>query len=352
MAKSNIYDIAKAAGVSPSTVSRVLNSNKHVKQTTREKVLAVIEENKYRPNALARNLSTGEASTIVFIVPDIDNHFFIKILQGISDVAMECGYNVCMYDTDEDVGREKKVLSSLSPELIKGIIVIPVLEDNDETKQQLILFEERGIPVVLLERDIAGSGFDGVFSDDCNASLSAVECLINEGHRNIAAITGNLATSSGRERFEGYKKALEKFGIPFNADYVVEGNFRLQEAYDAMETLMKLTPRPTAIFTASNMTTLGCLRYMKEHGMRMCRDISIVGFDDVHLLLDVDMMQTVMSRSEYMLGSESMRLLNTRFTEGILPEVDRGIVRRHTVKMQLEKRGSEKFRDFENDLDE
>jgi len=347
MSQSNIYDIAKAAGVSPATVSRVLNDNRHVKQSTKEKVLAVIEKTGYRPNALARNLSTGEASTIVFVVPDIDNHFFIKILQGITDVAMDCGYNVCMYDTGEDAEREKKVLSSLSAELIKGLIVIPVLEENLDTKEQLTLFEKRGVPVVLLDRDISGSEFDGVFSDDINDSLQAVECLIAEGHRNIATITGPLTTRPGRERYEGYKRALEKFDIPRNPDYVVNGSFQLQEAYEAMEKLMQVTPRPTAIFTTSNMTTLGCLRYMKDHGIRMCHDISIVGFDDVHLLLDVDMMQTVMSRSEYMLGSEAMRLLNLRFAEGILPEIERGIVRRHTVKTQLVKRGSEKFHSFE-----
>lgn len=347
MSSINIYDIAKAAEVSPATVSRVLNDNDNVKQSTKEKVLAIIEEKGYKPNAIARNLSNGGSNTIAFVVPDIDNQFFIKLLHGITAVAMDCDYNVSMYDTGEDICREKKVLSSLGAEMIKGLIIIPVEEENRQTKEQLLQFEKNGVPFVLIDRDIAGCVFDGVFSDDNNGTAEAVECLITEGHRDIAIITGPLTSRPGRERYVGYKKALKTAGIELNPNYVVNGGFRIQESYYAMKKLMQMKPRPTAIFASNNLTTLGCLKYMKEHNLRMSEDVSIVSFDDIPELAYTDISLTAVTRPVYDLGYDAMNLLKLRFEEGAQLEDGRNIVRRHFVKTQLVRRGSETFRSFE-----
>ena len=352
MANPNIYDIAKLAGVSPATVSRVLNGNNIVKQATKEKVLSIIEAEGYKPNIFARNLSNGDSNTIAFVVPDIDNQFFIKLLHGITAVAMDANLNVCMYDTCEDVEREHKVLSSISTEMIKGLIIIPVSEENAETKEKLEQYEDQGVPVVLIDRDVIGCGFDGVFSDDIHGSEEAVECLIKQGHKNIAIITGPQTSRPGRERYKGYERALEKAGIAINPQYVVDGAFRVYESYNAMKSLMQLSPRPTAIFTSNNLSTLGCLKYLKEHGMRLIEDISIVGFDDIPELTYTDISLSVVTRPVYELGCEAMNLLKLRFSEDALPVRDRSIVRRHTAKTQLIRRGSEMFREFEGGLGE
>jgi len=342
-----IYDIAKAANVAPSTVSRVINGNKNVKQSTREKVEAIIKEAGYTPNVLARNLSVGDSNTIAFVVPDIDNQFFTTLLHGITDMAMEIDANVFMFGTDENIEREQKVLSSLTSEMIKGIIIIPVLEENRTTKEKLTKFEESGIPVVLIDRDVIGSGFDGIFSEDSNGSAQAVELLIAEGHSNIAIITGPLTSYPGRERFKGYERALADNNITLNQEYVVNGGFRVQESYNAMKKIMQLEPRPTAIFTSNNLTTLGCLKYMKEHNMHIYEDISLVGFDDIPELTYTDINLTVVTRPVYKMGCDAMNLLKMRFPGSELSEGDRGIVRRHLVKTQIIKRGSEKYRPFE-----
>lgn len=339
----NIYDIAKEAGVSPSTVSRVLNNKDHVKASTREKILRVIEGKSYRPNSLARNLSVGTSRNIAFLVPDIENPFFSKILHGISDCAIEKDYNVFMFGTDENTEREHKVLENLKPEMMKGLIITPVSAVDTETAERLKQFEKQGIPIVLVDRDIRGYKFDGVFSDDENGACEAVECLIQEGHRRIGVITGPSTSKPGNDRRIGYKRALEKNGIEVDEQYIVSGGFKEEGAYQAMRRLMSLDEPPTAIFSCNNMTTLGCLRYMQENDLKLVRDISMVSFDDIKELEYTDIRLTAVLRPIYEMGYEAMHLLERRYEEeDDKSGGERVFFRRHVVNSWLVKRGSEK----------
>lgn len=345
----NIYDIAKEAGVSPTTVSRVINGNKNVKEETRKKVLEVIKGNNYAPSSVARNLSIGESQNIAFIVPDIENPFFSKILHGITDRATEYNYNVFMFGTNEDSEREHRILESLKGELIKGIIIIPVSEIDKETAFRLNNFEREGIPVVLIDRDIKGSNFDGVFSEDVQGAYEAVECLIEEGHKKIAIITGPDTSRPGHDRLKGYKKALTSHKIPIIEEYIVNGEFREDESYNAMQTLMELKDPPTAVFTSNNMTTLGCLRYLKEKGMKLVEDVSLVGFDDIKELEYTDINLTVVTRPVYEMGREVMELLERRFRSKQEGGKEKLVTRRNCVRTWLIKRGSEKFKKFQEE---
>lgn len=345
----NIYDIAKEAGVSPTTVSRVINGNKNVKEETRKKVLEIIKDKNYAPSSVARNLSIGETQNIAFIVPDIENPFFSKILHGITDKASEYNYNVFMFGTNEDSEREHHILESLKGELIKGLIIIPVSETDKETASRLDNFEKESIPVVLIDRDIKGSGFDGVFSEDVQGACEAVECLIEEGHEKIAIISGPDTSRPGHDRLKGYKMALASHKIPLNEDYIVNGKFRVEESYNAMKALMELKNPPTAVFTSNNMTTLGCLKYIKENGMKLTEDISLVGFDDIEELQYTDVNLTVVTRPVYEMGQEVMELLERRFRNRQEGGKGKIVTRRNIVKTWLIKRGSEKFRKFQED---
>lgn len=338
----NIYDVAKESGVSPATVSRVLNGNKNVKESTRERVLKVIEGTNYVPNSLARNLSFGESQNLAFLVPDIENPFFSKILHGITDKALDYDYNVFMFGTDENSEREHKILDSIKTEMVKGLIIIPVSEHDEETKEKLNLFEKQGIPVVLVDRDISGSSFDGVFSEDAKGVFQAVECLIREGHRDIGIITGPDTSRPGHERLKGYKKALETYGIQLNPNYIVNGFFREQESYQAMKTLMEMDHPPSAIFASNNMTTLGCLKYMKEKGLKLTKDVSLIGFDDIKELEYTDIHLTVVTRPVYEMGCEAMGLLENRFQGKKNPKDGQMVIHRNIVKTWMIKRGSEK----------
>lgn len=346
---ATIYDIARIAGVSPTTVSRVLNGSKNVKKETRDKVMSVIVSNNFVPNLLARNLSIGESQIIAFLVPDIDNPFFTKLLHGITDIAMSLNYNVFMFGTDENVEREHKVLASLKTEMIKGIIIIPVAEGDNETKMMLLQLRERNMPVVLIDRDIRGGDFDGVFSEDRIGVIEAMRCLNNEGHTDIAIITGPQTNRPGYERLKGYKKALEVMGIKLNPEYVVDGAFRVKESYEAMNSLMQLKNPPTAILASNNLTTLGCLKYMKDHGLIIGKDISLISFDDIVEFIYTEINLTAIDRPVYAMGCEAMMLLENRFQQDHKDRlrIGFGVVRRNFVKTQLIKRGSEKYERFE-----
>ncbi len=339
----NIYDIAKEAGVSPTTVSRVLNGNKNVKDATRKKVLKVIEGKKYVPNMIARNLSVGESQNVAFLVPDIENPFFNKILHGITDQALVYNYNVFMFGTDENSDREHRVLESLKAEMMKGLIIIPVCETDTITVGKLKNFEKQGVPVVLIDRDVKNANFDGVFSEDIEGAYEAVECLIQEGHKKVAIISGPETSRPGHDRLKGYKKALDSYKIEINPDYIVYGNFREEESYQAMKKLMELKNPPTGIFLTNNMAILGCLRYLKETGKKLCRDVCLVGFDDIIELTYTDIHLTVVTRPVYEMGCEAMELLERRFESKQEATAEKMVIRRNSVKTWLVKRGSEKF---------
>lgn len=345
----NIYDIAKEAGVSPATVSRVLNNHKNVKEETRNKILEVIKGKNYSPNMVARNLSVGISRNIAFMVPDIENPFFSKILHGISDKAMDNDYNVFMFGTAENTQREHKILDSLKIEMIKGLIIIPVSECDQETAARLEEFEAQGVPVVLIDRDIRNGRFDGVFSEDAEGAAGAVECLIQEGHRKIAIITGPSTSRPGHERLKGYKKALENNGIPVSKDYIICGNFMEEDSYKAMMKLLDMDDPPTAVFSSNNMTTLGCLRCLKERRLKLGRDISVVGFDDIKELEYTDTHLTAVTRPVYEMGCEAMRILERRFQDGEEMMGEKLIVQRNLVKTSLIKRGSEKHKEFQEE---
>lgn len=343
----NIYDVAKEAGVSPSTVSRVLNNKSNVKSSTREKVMKVIEGTSYKPNTLARELSVGKSRNIAFLVPDIENPFFSKILHGISDCAIENDYNVFMYGTDDDLEREHKILRNLESGMMRGLIITPIAEEDKVTLKILKEFEREGIPIVLIDRDLQKHQFDGVFSNDIEGACEAVECLIKEGHERIGVITGPSTSKPGNDRCVGYRRALEKHGISVDESYIVSGKFKEEGSYQAMKKLMERPDPPTAVFTCNNMTTLGCLRYMQEHNLKVTRDISLVCFDDIKELEYTDIRLTSVLRPIYEMGYEAMNILERRFEDKEKHENLRHITRRHYVNPWLVVRGSEKYDKFE-----
>lgn len=339
----NIYDIAIAAGVSPTTVSRVVNGNKNVKAETRKRVLKIIEEKNYVPNSLARNLSVGDSQNIAFLAPDIENPFFSKIFHGLLDTANQYEYNVFMYGTNDNLSVEHRILDGIRKETVKGIIIIPVSDKDKGTAERLEKIEKNQIPVVLLDRDIYQSDFDGVFSNDYEGAYDAVRCLIDAGHKKIAAITGELDTRPGRERLRGYKKALKDAGIEQRTEYIVNGMFKEKESYEACKLLMELEDRPTAVFTSNNLTTLGCLRYLKENDLKIGRDISMVCFDEIRELEYTDIRLTVVDRPIYEMGCAALELLEYNFLTAGRGGGEKVIRKTNMVKTKLVIRGSEKM---------
>jgi len=335
---TNIRDIAREAGVSSTTVSRVLNGSGYVKEETKALVLKIIKEFNYTPSAVARSLSNNETNTIGVIVPDIENPFFGKIIKGISSLADERNLNIILCDTNENISKEMKFLNMLKEQRISGIIITPTNDINEVNNEQLSVLENMGIPIVLVDRDVKHSNFDGVFTDNIGGAYEATNALIKEGHRKIAIITGPNTSKPGRDRLTGYKKALRMNDIELNEEYLFYGDFMLESGYLCTHEILKMEDRPTAILVCNNMMNLGSIKAIYESKLRIPQDMAIIGFDEVQMLDVVGLNISVVSRPNNDMGKKAMELLlkkmNTKEHTGTV---------RITLLSKLILKGSEKL---------
>lgn len=311
--ETNIYEIARDAGVSIATVSRVINNSGSVSEKSRKKVNDAIRRLNYVPNGNARSLSTSTSNAIGVIIPDINNPFFSLLLQGITMAADEQGFHIFLFNTDEDSEREHQILLSIREHRLRGIIITPVSESDTVTIERLLDFENLGIPVVLLDRELDSNVFDRVVTDDECGVNKAVSELIRVGHERIAIIKGPSDSRPGHERFSGYRQAMENHGLPLLPELIREGDFKVKRAYEQTVALLSLPEPPTAIFSSNNMTTYGCLRAFNELGLNVGEDVSLIGFDDIDALGWLNYPVSVVSRDVPQMGEQAMRLLMQRF---------------------------------------
>lgn len=337
--EANIYEIAKEAGVSIATVSRVMNHSAAVSEKSTRRVLEAVEKLNYVPNIAARSLSTAISTSIGVVIPDINNPFFFKLLQGITAAADEEGLNIFLFGTNESPEREHKMLDSMREHRLRGIIITPVSAQDGQTEQKLHNFEALGIPVVLLDREVESPSFDRVVTDDDEGVYQAVSELIRLGHQRIAIITGPEASRPGRERFNGFRRAMQTHGLPLREEYIRKGNFMVDCAYDQALALCRLPEPPTAIFSSNNMTTYGCLKAFGMLGLKVGRDIALFGFDDIEELCWLNYKISVVARDFPEMGEQAMRLLMRRFTADGRPE--EGV--RICLPTELVLRGSEQL---------
>lgn len=335
----NIREIAKRVGVSSATISRVLNNSGYVKEETRKKVLEAVEKYDYVPNAIARSLSIQDSLSIGAVIPDIENEFFSKVISGISEVAEAYHYNIIFQGTNETLEKEHSFLKAVQSQRLKGVIITPISESDPVTRDYLLRLEEAGIPVVLVDRDVRGAQFDGVFVDNQRGAYDGVSALIEAGHKKIAVITGPDTSKPGKDRFEGYRQAMEDNGLPIVPEYVACGDFKINKAYQCTKRLLELPDPPTAIFSSNNLSTMGCLKYITEHKLKLGRDIGLMGFDDIDAFRVIDYRISVVDRDAREQGREAMRLLQECF-ESAGGSRQRG--KRITVPYRVVLRGSEK----------
>ncbi len=332
-----IHDIAKRANVSSATVSRVLNNSGYVKKETKELVESVIKEFGYTPNALARGLSKKDTNTIGVVVPDIENPFFGEVIKGISLVAESHNLNILLCNTNESTEQEKKSLQMLKEQRIKGIVITPTSDTNEFNSEYLDLLESLGIPVILIDRDVKYSKFDGVFIDNIQGAVEGVQCLMKAGHQDIAIIAGPKTSKPGRDRLRGYRQAFAMAGLPVNEDYIVYGDFKLQSGYELTKKLLALPNPPTAIFSSNNMMTLGCIKCIREAGLTLGTDVSLVGFDAIEILDVLNIPITFIDRPTYEMGKIAMEMCWDRLNGTARTDMSQRI----TLMPKLIVRGSE-----------
>ena len=305
---ATIHDVAKLAGVSAVTVSRVLNNSNRVSSTTQARVQRAIEELGYVPSIAARSLRSRQTFTVALIVPDVNNTFWTTIARGVEDAAQGKGYSVFLCNTDENPAKQQSYLDVVISQQVDGVIIAPYDTDADNLEK----LRRRNIPVVVVDRDIAGWEVDTVRGDSVAGARALVRHLIALGHRRIAVVTGPANTSTAIDRVVGYHLALSDAGIAADPALIRFGEFRAGAGEREADTLLRMSHPPTAIFAANNTIAMGVIDAVGRHGLRIPHDIALVSFDDLPHASHLFPFLTVASQPVYDLGVNAAQLLLSR----------------------------------------
>ncbi len=307
-ANLTIQDVARKAGVSTATVSRVLNSPNVVSKDLNEKVSRAINELGYRPNRAARNLRAGKVQKVGVVFADIRNPFFTSILAGIESILQNADHVLILGNSNEDPNLEKIHLETLIDEGVAGIIFTAT---TDQARRYAFV-QEAGIPLLAVDRVPGQLRVDSVVVNNKDAAYQATNHLVKLGHNKIAFIGGPSHLSTAHERLRGYCQALNENEIPCNSDFIVESNFKQQGGYDAMGILWRNLDKPTAVLVANNLMTLGAYEFIHENHIMVPTEISVVGFDDMPWATSLQPPLTVIAQPTLEMGRIAAKLLLDR----------------------------------------
>ena len=272
-------DVARLAGVSPQTVSIVVNKKPGISKATRARVMEAIDELQYRPRFVARSLRTRTTHTLAFLVPDIANPSLAAMTSAAEKYAHSFGYNLVVYNSLGDVDRESAYVQMAVDRWVDGVLCVSV-------KNELIslyTLERAGIPAVVIDRIPEQYTKPAVIFENIKAGLIAAEHLLNLGHVYIAHISGPMDLRLARERLEGFRRAIVERGLQPGVCVTVEGNWECETGYKAMQSILASKPLPTAIFAANDRMAIGAMRALYEAGLRVPQDVSVVGLDDIEV---------------------------------------------------------------------
>ena len=276
--KITIYDIAKKLNITAATVSRALNNNPKISESTRKKVLAMADEMHYEQNKLALALKSGKSNTVGVVVPFIDRNFFSSIIRGIEEELYPKGYHVIICQSQEDEQKELKNFNALLNAQIDGLMVS--VSKNTKNFDHFDHVLKKKVPVIFFDRKVDMKGVSTVTLEDYKAGYEATKHLIVNGAKRIAHLSGDWALDIYQRRMAGYKQALVDHNIDCPEGYVVKGQSDIGAGKKAVKKLMKLDPLPDAIFSASDFAALGAIQQLREMGMRVPEDVKVVGFSN------------------------------------------------------------------------
>lgn len=304
MSASTIQDVAKEAGVSVATVSRVLNNSGSVAKGTRDAVLEAIRRLNYRPNLLGRNLRRTETRLVLVLLPTIANPFYSRIVKGMEDVAIKNGYNIMLCNTDSNAERERVYLELLKNKLADGVIFMA-----PELGKEELSALGRDFPVVQCCEYKEDARVHHVKIDNFEAAEKAANHLISLGHKRIGMISSDNKFLSTRQREQGFRAALEAAGIEYDGQLAANGDYSFKSGRRAALNLLALRNRPTAIFAISDVMAIGVLRAAREKGLRVPEDLAVIGFDNINFSSMCNPLLTTISQPKYDLGCMAMKLL-------------------------------------------
>ncbi len=324
---ATLPQVARRAGVSTATAARALGGYGSVRESTRERVLDAAEELGYRANVLARSMITGSTHTLGVLMSDIENPFFRRSLRGIADTARNRGFEILLANTDEELDKERTAVTLLAERRVDGLVICPA-DAGDRAHLRDVVAS--GIPVVLIDRTVAGLSADTVGIDNRKAARQATERLLALGHERIAILTGGtpeigerllrpdmkgverLSATTVGARAAGYRDAMSAADVAMRPEYLSANGFRREDAVDEVRKLMSLAEPPTAVLAFDSIQSLGALQAFRELGLHCPDDVSLLGFDDAEWADVVSPPLSVVTQPAYEIGVAACDLLLAR----------------------------------------
>ncbi len=304
-----LLDVARRAGVSPMTVSRVVNDSGPVSPDLRARVEQAIAETGYVPNTVARNLRARRTDTIALVMPDMTNPFFTLLAQGVETAAREAGISLLIANTDQQENEERRVVQMLLQRQIDGLLLIPAGSCADAAG----LCRDQAVPLVVVDRRPVSPGVDVVRADSEAGALGLGRLLVGLGHRRVAALTGSASVPTAVDRVSGFGRAFAEAGLP--EPEVRYGAFTIDSGREMTLSVMHADPRPTAVFAANNFIAIGVLHGLEESGLRVPEDVAVVGFDDLPQAMITFPFLTVATQPALEIGRRSVALLLERLAD-------------------------------------
>jgi len=309
MKNATVKDVAALAGVSIATVSRYINNTSYVSEEIAQRISNAIKTLDYVPNSVAISLKKTKTKTIGIVIPELSNVSFMDTVQGISDVAIQNGYQPIILSNNDNNKNESKALDFLLSKRVDGLI-IATAGGNEE---KILRTNKSKIPVVLLDRDTINKDkdivIDSVVLDNFSGSYKMINYLISLGHKKIAIFAGTQHSVISNERLEGYIKALQHNNIEVNNDYILFGHFGFESGYELAREIVMSPLRPTAIYTVNNILALGVISALNEMNISIPKGMSVCAFGDFKYAGVLNPTLTVINQRAYDIGETAAKLL-------------------------------------------
>lgn len=278
MKEYSIHDVARAAHVSPTTVSRVFNNHAYVSKEVQDAVLKVAREMGYSPKQYRKRLHADAQGMLVgIVVADLRNPFFLDLIESAQAVLRDSGIGTVICNSNESSQQEIFNLDQLKHR-VNGIIISPVSEMVDYNIEFLKDMNATGTPIILFDRDLKGVGVDGVFQENYSGTMDAMECFIANGHEHIAIITGPISAKPGLDRLNAYVEALRQHHLPLRQEYIAYGDFKQESGYQLCRQLLETYKDITAVFCANNLMALGAMLAILDMGLRIPQDVALISY--------------------------------------------------------------------------
>ncbi|MCH4886575.1 LacI family transcriptional regulator [Acidaminobacter sp. JC074] len=317
---STIKKVAKEAGVSTATVSRVLNGNYPVSKDAYEKVMAAVKKTGYKGNAIAKSLKMNKTFMIGLVVPDISNSYFMEIAKGIENIITSKGYTLMICSTEDDPEKEDKVLQTLHNKRVDAVILATCQSSGKSIKE----FIDDGLKIIMIDSKIEGLDVSFVGEENFKNTVDLIEYCISKGHRSLGIIKGVHAMETARTRMAAFAATLSKHGLPLKDDYVIEGGYHAEIAFEAVGKLLQ-KDYPSLLFASNNKMAEGAMRAIFEAGLKIPDDISLVAYGDISTPHLIKPSLTVIEQNPLAFGIKTgellLELLNKDFISVIKHEV-------------------------------